>query len=223
MKTELSCSFHYHLLLFMFSFFPNVPFACVIFCSCCSLATQRYWLILVFAHLCSSAGKETACNSGDLDWIPGSGISLEEGIGYRLQLFLGFPDGSDGKEVACNAGDLGSIPGLGRVPGEGNGNTLQYSCLENSMDRGPWQPQSTGCKELDTVEPLSLLALPGSLQDLGSTTRTELAPTVKRLSLNHWTTRDFPQVPFILPPSPTRGWLVESGHFPKKTFFIERF
>ena len=45
---------------------------------------------------------------------------------------------SDGKESACNAGDLGSIPGLGRSPGEGNGNPLQYSCLENSMDREAW-------------------------------------------------------------------------------------
>ena len=39
---------------------------------------------------------------------------------------------------ACNAGDPGSIPGLGRSPGEGNGNPLQYSCLENPMDRGAW-------------------------------------------------------------------------------------
>ena len=39
---------------------------------------------------------------------------------------------------ARNAGELGSIPGLGRSPGEGNGNPLQYSCLENSMDRGAW-------------------------------------------------------------------------------------
>ena len=46
------------------------------------------------------------------------------------------PGGSDGKKSACNAGDPGSIPGLGRSPGEGNGNLLQYSCLENSMDRG---------------------------------------------------------------------------------------
>ena len=52
--------------------------------------------------------------------------------------FLGFPDGSDGKESACNAGDLGLIPGSGRVPGEGNGNPPQYSCLENSTDRGNW-------------------------------------------------------------------------------------
>ena len=49
-----------------------------------------------------------------------------------------FPGGSDGKESACNAGDLGLIPGSGRSPGEGNGNLLQYSCLENSMDRGTW-------------------------------------------------------------------------------------
>ena len=49
-----------------------------------------------------------------------------------------FPCSSVGKESACNAGDLGSIPGLGRSPGEGNGNPLQYSCLENPMDRGAW-------------------------------------------------------------------------------------
>ena len=45
----------------------------------------------------------------------------------------------DGKESASNAGDLGSIPGLGRSPGEGNGNPLQYSCLENPMDREAWR------------------------------------------------------------------------------------
>ena len=54
-------------------------------------------------------------------------------------VFLVFPGGSDGKEFACNEGDLYSIPGLGRYPGEGNGNPPQYSCLENSMDRGAWQ------------------------------------------------------------------------------------
>ena len=51
-------------------------------------------------------------------------------------LILGFPGGSDSKEYACNAGDPGSIPGLGRFSGERNGYPLQYSCLENSMDRG---------------------------------------------------------------------------------------
>ena len=44
----------------------------------------------------------------------------------------------DGKEFASNAGDLGSIPELGRSPGEGNSSALQYSCMENSMDRGAW-------------------------------------------------------------------------------------
>ena len=63
----------------------------------------------------------------------------------RLPLYIyhsaytGFPGGSDGKESACNVGDLGSIPGSGRSPEEGDGNRLQYSCLENSMDRGAWQ------------------------------------------------------------------------------------
>ena len=51
---------------------------------------------------------------------------------------LGFPGGSDGKASACNARDPGLTPGLGRSPGVGNGNSLQYSCLENSVDRGTW-------------------------------------------------------------------------------------
>ena len=53
-----------------------------------------------------------------------------------------FLSGSDTKEPACNAGDagdLGLIPGLRRSPGEGDGNPLQYSCLENPMDRGAWR------------------------------------------------------------------------------------
>ena len=51
---------------------------------------------------------------------------------------LGFPGGTEVKASACNVGDLGSIPGWGKSPGEGNGNPLQYSCLENPMDRGAW-------------------------------------------------------------------------------------
>ena len=57
---------------------------------------------------------------------------------------MGFPGGSDGKESAFNAGDPGLIPRSGRSPAEGNGNPLQYSCLENSMDRGNWQPTVHG-------------------------------------------------------------------------------
>ena len=50
----------------------------------------------------------------------------------------GFPSGSEVKASASNAGDLGSIPRSGKSSGEGNGNPLQYSCLENPMDRGAW-------------------------------------------------------------------------------------
>ena len=66
-----------------------------------------------------------------------------------------FPRGSAGKESACNVADPGSISGLGISPGEGNGNPLQYSCLENPMDRGAWRGYSSrGYKELDTNERL---------------------------------------------------------------------
>ena len=51
---------------------------------------------------------------------------------------MGFPGRSAGKESACNEGYLGLIPGLGRSPGGGHGNPLQYSCLENPMDKGAW-------------------------------------------------------------------------------------
>ena len=61
-----------------------------------------------------------------------------------------FPGGSDGKESACNAEDVGSIPGLGRSPGERKGYPLQYSCLENSMDRGAWQATVHGVTESQT-------------------------------------------------------------------------
>ena len=57
----------------------------------------------------------------------------------HIAIFMGFLRGSDGKEFACNAGNPGAISGSGRSPGKGHGNSLQYSCLENSMDRGAWQ------------------------------------------------------------------------------------
>ena len=63
-----------------------------------------------------------------------------------------FPGVSEGKESACNAGDPDSIPGSGRSPGEGNGYPFQYSCLENSTDRGTWW---VFCTELDMTEQLT--------------------------------------------------------------------
>ena len=63
---------------------------------------------------------------------------------------MGFPSGSDGKESVCSEGDLDLIPELGRSLGKGNGNPLQYSCLENPMDREAWQATVHGAaKESD--------------------------------------------------------------------------
>ena len=68
-------------------------------------------------------------------------------------MYMGFPGGSVGKEAACNAGDAGSIPVSGRSPGEEHGSPLQYSCLENPLDRGAWRAYSPwGHTELDTTE-----------------------------------------------------------------------
>ena len=78
----------------------------------------------------SSAGKELNSWVGKIHWRRDK---------LPTPIFLGFPGSSDGKESACNAGDLDSIPGLGRSPGGGNSCPLQYSCLENSIDRGAWQ------------------------------------------------------------------------------------
>ena len=77
------------------------------------------------------------------------GADVLVGVGNRIALHF-FPGDSDNKDSACNAGDLGSIPGSGRSPGEGNGYPLQYSCLENSMERGAWWATVLGITKIQT-------------------------------------------------------------------------
>ena len=71
----------------------------------------------------------------DTEWVERVGQVERIALTYIHERF---PGGSEVKAYACNAGHLGSIPGSGRSPGEGNGNPLQYSCLENPMDREAW-------------------------------------------------------------------------------------
>ena len=65
-------------------------------------------------------------------------------LNWTESLCWGFPDSSADKESTCSAGDPSLIPGPGRSPGGGHGNPLQYSCLQNPMDRGPWQATVRG-------------------------------------------------------------------------------
>ena len=130
-------------------------------------------IILWKSHFQSSCYKDSCCTFEM--WGPLLGISAthltpngkgrkvlrqwgqDEGRGLLVFAFgyniLGFLGGSAGKESVCNVGELGLIPGLRRSPGEGNGNPLQYSCLENPMDRGTWWATVHGvAKESDTTE-----------------------------------------------------------------------
>ena len=74
-------------------------------------------------------------------------IPLEE---VMAPVFLGLPWWLSGKESVCNAGNVGLIPELGRSPAGGHGNPLQYSCLENSMNRGSWQVTVHGVAKSQT-------------------------------------------------------------------------
>ena len=96
-------------------------------------------------------GKFGKLSSGQQDWkrsvfipIPKKG-NAKECSNYHFLVTQTV------KKSACNVGDLGYIPGSGRSPGKGNGYPLQYSCLENLMDRGAWWA-TQGRKESDTIE-----------------------------------------------------------------------
>ena len=83
--------------------------------------------------------QETSSTDDKVILMSGHQIPSESLIFFskKIHLFL-YRASWEVKASACNVGDLGSIPGSGRSPGEGNGNPLQYSCLENHMDRGTW-------------------------------------------------------------------------------------
>ena len=87
-----------------------------------------------------------------------------ERVGHNLATKQEFPGGSDSKDSACNVGDLGSVPRLRRSLGGGHGSPLQYSCLENPMDRGSWQDRHTVCmgSQRDTTQRV-VLELVGGL------------------------------------------------------------
>ena len=100
-----------------------------------------------------SVSSKGSADNGSMDTAPGLLTDLRVArarVGTSLGPTSGFPIGSVHKESACNAGDLGSIPGSGRSPGEGNGNPLQYSCLENPMDRGTGQATVHGIAKSQT-------------------------------------------------------------------------
>ena len=78
------------------------------------------------------------------------GLRIVPSSNECVRQMLGFPGGPGDKESACNVGDPDSIPGLGKPPGEGNGYPFQYSCLENSTDRGAWRATDHGVAKSET-------------------------------------------------------------------------
>ena len=112
-----------------------------------------------------------------------TGKEKSEEQGQYLIVSADFPGGSAGKPSAYNAEDLSSIPGSGRSPGEGNGNPLQYSCLENPMDRADWQATvHGGHNESDTTERLHFHFPPFYTQFVGSFYHERMLDSVKYFS-----------------------------------------
>ena len=106
-----------------------------------SLRVRHDWATsLSLSHIGEGDGNPLQCSclgnprDGGTWWAAVYGVAQSR---TRLK-WLSSSSGSNGKESSCNAGDMSLTPGLGRFPGEGNDYPLQYSCLENSMDRGAW-------------------------------------------------------------------------------------
>ena len=113
------------------------------------------WIRIVSSKQCRTWGKHAGVvelvwkkqittrtsppSTGRLFWNESKIFKIQLRVFPLSSTFVGFLGGSDGKESACNVGDLDLIPGLRRSPGGGHGNPLQYSCLENPMDRGAWR------------------------------------------------------------------------------------
>ena len=114
---------------------------------------------------------------------------------------LGFPSGSEVKASARNAGDPGSIPGSGRSPGEGNGNPLQYSCLENPMDRRAWLARVHGVAKsrtrLSNFMTMTIAVTRGLLKILQQSEKLQMAPhsVLKFIPTVGWVTGRLDRLP----------------------------
>ena len=122
---------------------------------CVDWLWQKGVVLISLEHvrpICCWDSQHIGCNGEGSCWIK-SEYCQEDGISRWL----------DGKESTCrcDTGDAGSIPGLERSPDVGNGNLLQYSCLEDPMDRGAWQATVPRVTELDMPERLSMHTLLG--------------------------------------------------------------
>ena len=112
--------------------------------------------------VCQAEASSTELTNGPEPPVcPPSFWPVTKPITGRFSMSEVLPFSSDGKESACNAEDPGSIPGLGRSSRRGSGNPLQYSCLENPMNRGAWRATVHGVTELDMAEQLTLLLAMG--------------------------------------------------------------
>ena len=132
-------------------------------CVCVSICAQSYTTLCDPMH-CSPPGSSVheifqarILGQVDISYSRGSLRSREQNYIFCISCIGWWPDGTVVKNPPANAVDVGSIPGLGKAPGGSHANPLQYSCLENPMDRGDcWATVHGGHKESDTTDWLSV-------------------------------------------------------------------